>query len=92
MGAGLLMRASSGVVVLALALGGGAAQSPTDARAATDPVIAAVGDIACEPGSMVTPAECHHGQTSDLVVGADLAAVLVLGDIQYEDATLVKFN
>jgi acid phosphatase type 7 len=55
------------------------------AEAAADPVIAAAGDIACDTEN---PEEgtgdfCRHRETSDLLVGAGLAAVLPLGDIQY---------
>jgi hypothetical protein len=56
--------------------------------AAQDPVIAAAGDIACAPGDPVTATTCHHGATSNLLVGAPLAAVLPLGDIQYDSASL----
>jgi hypothetical protein len=64
---------------------------------AADPVVAAVGDIACDPadpgfnGGAGTATRCRQGATSDLLVGRGLDAVLVLGDIQYEDATLAKF-
>ncbi|MDP9072336.1 MAG: metallophosphoesterase [Actinomycetota bacterium] len=57
-----------------------------------DPVVAAAGDIACEPGEPVTPARCHMAATSDLLVGRGLAAVLTLGDNQYEDGALEKFR
>jgi hypothetical protein len=59
---------------------------------AQDPVIAAAGDIACAPGDAVTVDTCHHQATSDLLVGAPLAAVLPLGDIQYNSATLANIN
>ena len=55
-----------------------------------DPVIAAAGDIACDPtasgynGGAGTSASCRQKATSDILVGADLAAVLPLGDEQYE--------
>jgi acid phosphatase type 7 len=54
------------------------------------PVVAAAGDIACEPlnvhfndgrGSVH---RCHQGATSDLLVNAGLRAVLALGDLQYQ--------
>lgn len=60
--------------------------------AASDPVIAAAGDIACDPansnffGGNGNPANlgaCRQKYTSDLLVNAGLAAVLPLGDIQY---------
>src|SRR6266498_5895584 len=59
------------------------------ALAASDPVIAAAGDIACDPtnGSFNngngTSGSCRQKYTSDLLVNAGLAAVLSLGDNQY---------
>jgi calcineurin-like phosphoesterase family protein len=85
--------------ILAIAVGGafvgaacGAAfvgGSPA-ATGVDDPVIAAAGDIACQPGAPVTPSNCHHAATSDLLAGA--TAVLVLGDAQYPDGTLAQFQ
>jgi hypothetical protein len=54
----------------------------------TDPVIAAAGDIACDPsdpafgGDLST--ECQQRATSDLLVGKGFSSVLALGDNQYE--------
>jgi hypothetical protein len=54
----------------------------------TDPVVAAAGDIACDPsdpsfgGDLST--ECQQRATSDLLVGGGFANVLPLGDNQYE--------
>jgi acid phosphatase type 7 len=54
-----------------------------------DPVIAAAGDIACDPtdpnynGGSGTADGCQQRATSNLLVGAGLSAVLPLGDIQY---------
>lgn len=65
---------------------------------AADPVIAAVGDISCDPadpsfnGGAGTATNCRMGATSDLLVGRGLDAVLVLGDNQYENGTLAKFQ
>src|SRR4026209_2849909 len=62
------------------------------ALAASDPVIAAAGDIACDPansnfnggnGNSSNLGACRQKYTSDLLVNAGLAAVLPLGDIQY---------
>jgi len=70
-----------------VALGLGAAE------ATADPVIAAAGDIACDPadpgynGGAGTDTRCRQRATSDLLVGAGLAAVLPLGDIQYNSPT-----
>jgi hypothetical protein len=53
-------------------------------------VIAAAGDIACDPADAAfndgngTADRCAQMRTSDLLVGEDLDAVLVLGDAQYE--------
>jgi acid phosphatase type 7 len=53
------------------------------------PVIGAAGDIAC---SSLTPTSttCHQQATADLLPGVD--AVLPLGDLQYNDATLQEFQ
>jgi hypothetical protein len=65
--------------------------------AAGDPVIAAAGDIACDPasgnfnGGLGTSSSCRQRYTSDLLVGLAPAAVLTLGDNQYEDATYTKY-
>jgi Predicted solute binding protein len=59
------------------------------ALAASDPVIAAAGDIACDPANSVFNSgngnsnACRQKSTSDLLVNAGLAAVLPLGDVQY---------
>ncbi len=47
-----------------------------------DPVIAAVGDMACGPDSL--GAACKEWETSELARKLNPAAVLVLGDNQYE--------
>ena len=63
-----------------------------------DPVIGAAGDIACDPDltrystGLGTRDACHMLQTSDLLMKLDLTAVLPLGDLQYEDGALDKFQ
>jgi acid phosphatase type 7 len=63
-----------------------------------DPLIAAAGDIACDPESpffnrgLGTPTECHMRQTSDLVLAARPSAVLALGDTQYEAGTPIDYQ
>jgi acid phosphatase type 7 len=75
-----------------------AAASPPMVSAAGDPVIAAVGDIACDPaspnfnGGAGTPANCRQRYTSNLAVGTGLTAVLPLGDAQYECGSLQAFQ
>jgi hypothetical protein len=55
-----------------------------------DPRIGAAGNIACDPaspyfnGGAGTSDQCHAKATSDLLVAANLTAVLGLGDHQYE--------
>ena len=62
-----------------------------------DPVIAAAGDIACDPASPTfnngvgIPRYCRQKLSSDLLLRADLDRVLVPGDLQYEDGTLPQF-
>ena len=59
--------------------------------------IAAAGDIACDStsslfnGGQGSGLACRQLATSDLLVGAGYAAVLLLGDIQYEDGAYSKF-
>ena len=56
---------------------------------AGDPVIAAAGDIACDPssggfnGGNGSSSSCRQRYTSDLLVNGNYAAVLALGDNQY---------
>lgn len=63
-----------------------------------DPIIAAAGDIACDPanpkfnGGAGTAGACRQRATSKLLVDGAYSAVLPLGDIQYEDGTLPKFQ
>ena len=62
------------------------------------PMIAAGGDIACDPasgsfnGGAGTSSSCHMRAVSDLLVGAGYDAVLPLGDIQYENGVLSAFQ
>jgi acid phosphatase type 7 len=72
--------------------------NPNPAAAAGDPVIAAAGDIACDPldsnfnnGNGIST-ECRQKATSDLMVNAGLAGVLALGDDQYYCGSLQAFN
>jgi hypothetical protein len=55
-------------------------------------VLAAAGDIACAPGTATDDADCHQAQTSDEVIAAAPDAVAVLGDNQYEDASLPSYQ
>ena len=65
---------------------------PLESRtAATAPVIAAAGDIACGHAG-VQADECRHRWTSDRVLEIDPDAVLLLGDLQYESGQIFKFR
>lgn len=99
MGRGRVRAVVAGFVVLAgLGMLAGGLPPPTSASAATagsqaaasaDPVIAAAGDIACDPANASfkagngTANACREKYTSNLLVNATLAAVLDLGDTQY---------
>lgn len=66
--------------------------------AQADPMIAAAGDIACDPADRNfnrgagTATACRMKATSDLLVEMRPAAVLALGDTQYEDGALAKYQ
>jgi endonuclease YncB( thermonuclease family) len=70
--------------------------------ALADPVVVAAGDISCDPGNAnfnggfgtfaPAPGQCHEKYTSDLFPSLAPAAVLALGDLQYEDGALTKFQ
>ena len=74
--------------------GSTSACSPTGG---SDPVVAAAGDIACDPadgnfnGGLGTSGSCRQKAVSDLLLDANLAAVLTLGDNQYEDNAYAKY-
>jgi hypothetical protein len=54
----------------------------------------AAGDIACAPGSAVTPTACHHAASARLIrreAGPDLLGILLLGDTQYERGTDAEY-
>ena len=67
------------------------------ARAA-DPVVAAAGDISCDPDAdnfnsgNGTADFCRQKYTAALVDGPDVNRVLALGDTQYEQGTLAQFQ
>jgi acid phosphatase type 7 len=69
----------------------------TGAPSSNDPVVATAGDIACDPGDgrfnggAGIATACRQLATSNILFSSNLAAVLPLGDNQYEDATQWKF-
>jgi hypothetical protein len=87
-------RALSLLVLLLLA-----AAVPPVAQARRAPLIAAAGDIACAPNNprynagFGTFNSCQQFSTSNLLQNRDLAAVLPLGDLQYdENGSLASFQ
>ena len=93
-------------VTAANAYGSATAASPPTAAAvsasapsgASDAVIAAAGDIACDPadpnfnGGAGTSRFCRQAAVYRLVASLSPTAVLALGDLQYEDGTLAKYQ
>jgi acid phosphatase type 7 len=75
--------------------------SPTKTAALNttgDPVIGAAGDVACDPsnssfnGGNGTSTNCRQKAVSDVMLKSGLTTVLVLGDSQYEDGALSKYQ
>ncbi len=64
----------------------------TGASAGPDPVIAAVGDIACTADKTPTATSCQQTAVSDVVVANHPDTVLPLGDEQYETGNLTDFQ
>ena len=88
------MRPTTTLLVLVAALAAAApahaAFADLGATAATDPVVAVAGDIACDPADSSfrsgygTASRCRQRATSNLIYGNGYTAVLTTGDIQYE--------
>ena len=67
--------------------------TPDGGTSGPDPVIAAAGDISCGPNGRTTSGpSCQQMGTSDLLVGKGFAAVLTLGDNQYESGAPADFQ
>jgi chitodextrinase len=81
---------ASALAATASLAGGRAAVVRAATRSSSaDPLIAAVGDIACDPsnssfnGGLGTSSSCRQKYVADLLVNAAPSAVLILGDNQY---------
>ena len=63
-----------------------------------DPVLVVGGDVACDPadpdfnGGAGTPGHCHQQATAALIGQIQPAAVLMLGDGQYNSGSLAEYN
>ena len=55
------------------------------------PLLAAAGDIACQPGAERTDVRCHHAETSEQLLSMRPDAVAMLGDAQYDRGTPEEF-
>jgi acid phosphatase type 7 len=75
-----------------------AMSKPAALVAASDPVIVAAGDIACDPASSQfnggngANTVCHEKATASLIGGINPTAVLPLGDTQYSDGAFAKYS
>ncbi|MCA1834476.1 MAG: metallophosphoesterase [Actinomycetota bacterium] len=69
-----------------------APESPAPSTAPRDPVIAAAGDIACAPLERARARECAQEATARLIQAAHAAAVLTLGDNQYDLGTITGYR
>jgi acid phosphatase type 7 len=73
-------------------------ESPTPPTSSSEVTVVAAGDIACDPGSssfnegLGTADSCRQKYVADLIEDLNPAAVLTLGDHQYEDNTPEKFT
>jgi len=82
-------------LVLSLAVAAAATATPAPPH---DPVIAAAGDIACDPRHHLGPdieamlGGCEAAATYALIAAKKPSAVLALGDEQYEDGALEAFQ
>ncbi len=98
--AALALASLSVLISLTFSASGPAVAHPHAAASVTPsaPVIAAAGDIACDPGSSLfdggtgVGAFCRAGATAKVLKAIAPDAVLPLGDEQYEDGTLKKFR
>ena len=67
--------------------GPGASAAASAAPAVGSAVLVAAGDVACGPDIETTSEQCRQEDTADLVEGLNPDAVLVLGDVAYEQVT-----
>jgi hypothetical protein len=69
-----------------------------DSSSRIDPLIAAAGDIACDPRSALfgggrgVGGSCRQAAVADVLADLDAEVVLPLGDLQYEDGRLDAFR
>jgi len=89
--------APSGAARIVITLGrdgdgyGGCSVTHTEA-VTPDPVVAAVGDMVCAPGTVVTATTCQHQAVSDSILAAEPSVFLPLGDNQYQQGSLAQYQ
>jgi len=73
-----------------LVSGGGGGGTP---QPSGPPTVAVAGDVACDPTvTTYTSDQCHSSQTASLIQAMNPQAVLMVGDGQYEDGALSKYQ
>jgi Calcineurin-like phosphoesterase len=89
-----VVRVGAAIAMVAAAL----SLSSHRASASGDPVIAAAGDIACDPTDAGfnlgygTAKRCHERHTANQLTAGSFSAVLALGDTQYECGGAAAFD
>jgi len=80
------------VVAAAVSLPGSGARAADPGTASDDPVVVAVGDLACQTlTSGQGTATCQSGAVADLIRSIDPDRFLALGDLQYSNGKLSEF-
>jgi acid phosphatase type 7 len=93
-----LFRAAAAAILLSAWMVGSSVSSAPVAAARADPVIAAAGDIACDPtepdfnGGNGMAGVCQQQKTADILTAGHFAAVLPLGDVQYFCGSAAAFQ
>jgi fibronectin type 3 domain-containing protein len=88
----LVLTVLLGVTGVSFVLAAPALLGSGPAAVAEEPiVVAAAGDVACAPGGSPSSTGCRQSDTADVVAGMNPAAVLALGDLQYDHGTAAEF-
>ncbi len=93
---GIVVVAASAIACSGATARSSLAPAPTyvepSAAAVGDQVIAAAGDIACDPAAdRGAPVNCDQAATAAQIIALDPAAVIALGDDQYESNTAAQY-
>lgn len=80
-------------IIVASIVIAGVVAIPGVAQASSSAVtVAAVGDIACEPGAAVTATTCHQASVASAITASKPKSLWLLGDIQYLQGELGGFQ